>query len=83
LPIHTLKIDRSFLTGVPENENDAVIVKTILAMAQNMNLGVVAEGVETTAQADFLRAHGCRQAQGYLFGGPVPADALTNLLKMA
>ena len=81
LPLHTLKIDRSFLTGVPENENDVVIVKTILAMAQSMKLGVVAEGVETAAQADFLRTHGCKQAQGYLFGRPVPADALTNLLR--
>ena len=81
LPVHTLKIDRSFLTGVPEYENDAVIVKTILAMAQNMHLGVVAEGVETSAQADFLRAHGCDQAQGYLFSRPVSADTLTSLLR--
>ena len=83
LPIDTLKIDRSFLAGVPENESDAVIVKTILAMAQNMHLTVVAEGIETTAQADFLRAHGCEQAQGHLFSRPVAADTLTRLLKNA
>ena len=80
LPVHTLKIDRSFLTGVPGSGSDAAIVRTILAMAHNLNLNVVAEGVERNAQAEFLRAHGCDQAQGYLFSRPLPADALTRLL---
>ena len=81
LPVHTLKIDRSFLTGVPGSGSDAAIVRTILAMAHNLNLNVVAEGVERNAQAEFLRAHGCDQAQGYLFSRPLPADALTRLLE--
>ena len=81
LPVHTLKIDRSFLAGVPEREGDTALVKTILAMAHNLNLNVVAEGVETPAQAEFLRTHGCDQAQGYLFSRPVPADTLTGLLE--
>ena len=81
LPVHTLKIDRSFLTGVPGSGSDAAIVKTILSMAHNLTLDVVAEGVERTAQAEFLRAHGCDQAQGYLFSRPLPADALTRLLE--
>ncbi len=80
LPVHTLKIDRSFLRDAPENASDAAIVKTILAMAHNLNLNVVAEGVERAAQADFLRTHGCNQAQGYLFGYPVPADVFARLL---
>ncbi len=54
LPVHTLKIDRSFLAGIPGEESDAALVKTVLAMAHNLNLGVIAEGVETTAQADFF-----------------------------
>ena len=80
LPVHTLKIDRSFLAGIPGEESDAALVKTVLAMAHNLHLGVIAEGVETAAQADFLRAHGCEQAQGYLFSRPVPAEILEGLL---
>ncbi len=83
LPVDTLKIDRSFLAGVPEREGDAALVKTILAMAHTLNLNVIAEGVETSAQADFLQAHGCEQAQGYLFGRPVSAGAFTALLEGA
>ena len=81
LPVHTLKIDRSFLQGVPESKSDTAIVKTILAMAYNLDLDVVAEGVETPAQAEFLRIHGCTRAQGYLFGRPVPAEVFTSLLE--
>ncbi len=83
LSVDTLKIDRSFLAGVPEHGGDAALVKTILAMAHTLNLNVVAEGVETSAQADFLQAHGCEQAQGYLFSRPVSADTLTSLLEKA
>ena len=81
LPVHTLKVDRSFLTGVPGSDSDAAIVKTILGMAHNLNLDVVAEGVERTSQAEFLQTYGCDQAQGYLFSRPLPADALTRLLE--
>ena len=80
LPVHTLKIDRSFLTGVPHDGSDAALVKTVLAMARTLNLEVIAEGVETPMQANFLRAEGCEKAQGYLFSPPVPAEVFTELL---
>ena len=72
LPIHILKIDRSFLHGVPEDAEDVSLVRTILSMAKSLNLGVVAEGVETEAQAAFLREHNCEQVQGFLYGRPLP-----------
>lgn len=72
LPIHELKIDKSFIDDVPYNPNDVALVETILAVAQHMSLQVVAEGVENEAQADFLRARGTTIYQGYLFGRPEP-----------
>ena len=81
LPVHTLKIDRSFLTGVPHDGSDAALVKTVLAMARTLNLEVIAEGVETPLQADFLRNEGCERAQGYLFSPPVPAEVFAELLE--
>lgn len=81
LPIHTLKIDRSFLRGVPDDESDVSLVGTILAMAQGLNLRVVAEGVETIGQESFLRAQGCDQVQGYLYGRPLPLRDLEVFLK--
>ena len=74
LPIHELKIDKSFIQDAPTNPNDAALVETILAVAQHMHLHVVAEGVETQAQADFLNARGKVVHQGYLYGRPDPAD---------
>lgn len=62
LPVDTLKIDRSFLSGLPDNEQDIGIIRAILALAYNMRLEVVAEGVETREQALFLQSHGCSQA---------------------
>ncbi|MDF1485094.1 EAL domain-containing protein [Ramlibacter sp. H39-3-26] len=76
LPLDELKIDRSFVRGLPSNANDAAIVRTILTLARSLGLRAVAEGVETSAQRDFLRAHGCDAFQGYLFGRPVPAEEL-------
>jgi diguanylate cyclase (GGDEF)-like protein len=73
LPIDALKIDRSFIQGVPLDVNDTAISTTIIAMARSLNLSVVAEGVETPQQADFLRGHGCPSAQGYYFAQPLPA----------
>ena len=81
LPVHTLKIDRSFLRGVPEDESDVSLVRTILAMAENLKLKVVAEGVETAAQEEFLRAHGCEQVQGYYYGRPLPVEAFAQYIK--
>jgi diguanylate cyclase (GGDEF)-like protein/PAS domain S-box-containing protein len=74
LPIDALKIDRSFTQGIPFDVNDTAISTTIIAMARSLNLQVVAEGVETREQAEFLRAHGCHAAQGYFFSRPLPAE---------
>lgn len=72
LPIHELKIDRSFVQDAPDDPNDAALVETILSVANHLGLRVVAEGVETGAQADFLRARGEIIQQGYLHGRPQP-----------
>jgi diguanylate cyclase (GGDEF)-like protein/PAS domain S-box-containing protein len=80
LPIHELKIDRSFIRDLPQDGDDAVIVDTIIAMAAHLKLAVVAEGVETEAQAAFLRERGPVVVQGFLHGRPEPAEAwLTRL----
>ena len=72
LPLYELKIDRSFVQDAPDHPNDAAIVRAILSMAQHLRLRVVAEGVETAAQAEFLAQHGCDAMQGYLYAQPVP-----------
>jgi EAL domain-containing protein (putative c-di-GMP-specific phosphodiesterase class I) len=74
LPIQELKIDKSFITDATTNANDAALVETILSVARHMGLQVVAEGVETQAQADFLNSHGNVIHQGYLYGRPMPVD---------
>ncbi|WP_416426974.1 EAL domain-containing protein [Pseudomonas sp. App30] len=73
-PIDVLKIDRTFVDGLPEGEQDAQIARAIIAMAHSLNLAVIAEGVETHEQLDFLREHGCDEVQGYLFGRPMQAS---------
>lgn len=73
-PINTLKIDRSFVRDILNDENDANIVITIINMAQNLALQVVAEGVETDGQLEFLRRYGCPEVQGFFFSKPVPAS---------
>ena len=73
-PIDVLKIDRSFVDGLPSGEQDAQIARAIIAMAHSLNLAVIAEGVETHEQLEFLREHGCDEVQGYLFGRPMPAN---------
>jgi diguanylate cyclase (GGDEF)-like protein/PAS domain S-box-containing protein len=80
LPVDTLKIDKSFVGDIPADANDAAIVRTIIAMGRSLGLQVVAEGVETEAQAAFLRAEGCALGQGYLYSAPVPADEFRKLL---
>lgn len=80
LPLDALKIDRSFITNVVTNADDAVIARAIIAMAHSLKLEVIAEGVETEAQLEFLRGLACDQAQGYLFGKPVPARQCSQLI---
>jgi len=76
LPLDVLKIDRSFVAGLPRNEGDASICKAIIQMAHSLNLCVVAEGVEHPWQYEFLKQHDCDEAQGYLIGRPVVAEAI-------
>ena len=76
LPLDQLKIDQSFIRDILIDPNDAVIARTIVALAQSLGLAVIAEGVETAAQRDFLIAHGCRAFQGYFYGRPGPVEAL-------
>jgi len=80
LPLDQVKIDKSFVCDVLTDPNDAAIVRTILALAESLDLEVVAEGVETTGQLAFLRLHGCEQFQGYLFGRPGPVESIDAYL---
>jgi EAL domain-containing protein (putative c-di-GMP-specific phosphodiesterase class I) len=72
LPLDQLKIDQSFVRDISAGERDRLIVRTIVAMAQSLNLDVIAEGVETEEQRQLLLDNGCTHFQGYLFGKPLP-----------
>ncbi|WP_297442139.1 EAL domain-containing protein [Sulfurimonas sp.] len=80
LPITRLKIDRSFIIDVPENEYDVTLVRTIIAMATNLSLDIITEGVETKEQVDFLVEEGCENIQGYYFSKPLCAEDLKEYL---
>jgi diguanylate cyclase (GGDEF)-like protein/PAS domain S-box-containing protein len=80
-PIDTLKIDRSFTTGIPADSNDCAIASTIISIGQQLKHRVIAEGVETAAQLTFLRDSGCDEVQGYLFSKPLPADEFEQMLR--
>jgi EAL domain-containing protein (putative c-di-GMP-specific phosphodiesterase class I) len=81
LPLDQLKIDQSFVRNIGAQTSDSVVIDTIIGLAKSLHLEVIAEGVETTEQRDFLAAHGCKFCQGYLFGRPVPiADFEASLL---
>jgi EAL domain-containing protein (putative c-di-GMP-specific phosphodiesterase class I) len=82
-PIDTLKVDRSFIRELPADQEDKAIAKAIIAMGKSLNLNVVAEGVETAEQQQFLREHACDQMQGYYFSRPVPAADFEALLRQA
>jgi diguanylate cyclase (GGDEF)-like protein/PAS domain S-box-containing protein len=80
-PIDCVKIDRSFIRDLPQNSDDVAITRSIIAMAHNMTLEIVAEGVETIAQLEFLQSCGCDEIQGFLFSEPLPAEAFARFLR--
>lgn len=78
-PVGKLKIDQSFVRDLPAREGDAAITQAIIGLGQTLGMVVIAEGVETAAQAEFLSRHGCHEAQGFLFSRPVAADEFLAL----
>jgi diguanylate cyclase (GGDEF)-like protein/PAS domain S-box-containing protein len=80
-PIDVLKIDRSFVADIASDADEAAIVVSIIALARNLKLRVIAEGVESAAQLEFLRSHGCDEMQGYHFSRPVPAQEFERMMK--
>nr|WP_247664739.1 EAL domain-containing protein [Pseudoalteromonas sp. MMG010] len=80
-PVDVLKIDRSFIMDIPDDDNDAEITAAIIAMAQKLNLDVVAEGVETVEQIEFLQKNNCFIVQGYYYSKPIPEQELSQLFK--
>ena len=81
LPINKLKIDQSFVKNLPYDDEDASIAKAVIALAQSLKLRLIAEGVETLEQKEFLVQNGCNNIQGYFYSKPIPADEFENLLK--
>lgn len=80
-PIHTLKIDRSFVRDVAKNPHDAAVTNAIITLAKTLKLNITAEGVETKEQCAYIRAQGCDEIQGYYFSPPIPAPKMTRLLQ--
>jgi len=80
-PLNVLKIDRSFVRDVTEDADDAAIVDAILAMSKRLQLDVVAEGVESSAQLAFLQTHGCQRVQGYYFSKPLALEDLVEFIE--
>ena len=80
LPINKLKIDQAFIRGLPEDEEDVAITKAVIVLAQSLHLDIIAEGVETLKQQDFLIENGCQNIQGYLYSKPIPASEMEKNL---
>lgn len=80
LAVQRLKIDRAFVRDLPSDSDSGAIASAVISLAHSLGIGVVAEGVETEAQLDFLRERGCDQAQGYLLGRPMPVQAWETFL---
>jgi len=80
LPVDTLKIDRSFVNSVGENGEDSEILQTIISLAKNLKMRVIAEGIETESQLNILKNLGCDYGQGYLMSKPLPNDVMEELL---
>ena len=81
LPVDSIKIDRSFIQDIGEDPDGEAIVAAIIQLAHNLRLEVVAEGIETETQLQFLQSHDCDYGQGFLFSHPVPADHIQGLIK--
>ncbi|WP_319779875.1 EAL domain-containing protein [Maridesulfovibrio sp.] len=81
LPMHTLKIDQSFVSGLPTNKSDAKIVRAIISLAKSFDLSTVAEGIETIEQLNFMKEIGCEIMQGYYFSPPVPIERFSAILE--
>jgi EAL domain-containing protein (putative c-di-GMP-specific phosphodiesterase class I) len=80
-PVHTVKLDRSFLDEVPQNESAGALVESVITMAHTLGKRVTAEGVESSHQLEFLRSRGCESAQGFYLARPMSAAALTEILE--
>ena len=80
LPINRLKIDRSFVRDLAEDNDDAAIVKAIISLGKSLQLAIIAEGVETVFQENFLRELGCEMGQGYLYSPPIPTGQIESLV---
>ncbi|MGB5966804.1 MAG: EAL domain-containing protein, partial [Spirulinaceae cyanobacterium] len=80
-PFNNLKIDRCFVRNINLDDKDIAITQAIINMAHTLNLKVIAEGVETQEELDFLREHKCDEIQGYFFSRPVPAQELSSLIR--
>ena len=83
LPIDVVKIDRSFLTDIHDDDHNAAIIRAVVGLGRSLELEVVAEGVENFDQVSYLIAHGCRTGQGYLYGKASPADRVPELVHAA
>jgi EAL domain-containing protein (putative c-di-GMP-specific phosphodiesterase class I) len=81
LPLEQLKIDRSFVSNMLSNDGDSIVVRTIISMANNLGVEVIAEGLETDNEKDFLNALGCSLYQGYLLSPPLPREGLEDLVR--